>query len=186
MKLLVLSAPSGSGKTTLVRRLMADYPQLAFSVSATSRAPRGQEVHGQDYYFLSTEEFEAQREAKAFLEWEEVYAGTYYGSLKSEVERLDAAGKTVVFDIDVAGGLRLKKNYPNETLAVFIQAPNLEILEQRLRGRGTDAEDKIRMRLAKAEQEMATAERFDVIVVNDDLEQAYADLKAAVLPFLDA
>ncbi|NDD35947.1 MAG: guanylate kinase, partial [Flavobacteriia bacterium] len=102
MKLLVLSAPSGSGKTTLVRRLMADYPQLAFSVSATSRAPRGQEVHGQDYYFLSTEEFEAQREAKAFLEWEEVYAGTYYGSLKSEVERLDAAGKTVVFDIDVA------------------------------------------------------------------------------------
>ena len=106
--------------------------------------------------------------------------------MKSEVERLDASGKTVVFDIDVAGGLRLKKNYPNQTLAVFIQAPNLEILEQRLRGRGTEAEDKIRLRLAKAEQEMATAERFDVIVVNDDLERAYANLKAAVLPFLDA
>ncbi len=186
MKLLVLSAPSGSGKTTLVRRLMADFPTLAFSVSATSRAPRGQEVHGQDYYFLTPEEFEAQREAGAFLEWEEVYAGTYYGSLKSEVARIDAEGKTAVFDIDVAGGLRLKKKFAAETLAVFIQAPDLRILEERLRGRGTDAEDKIQMRLTKAEQEMATADRFDVIVVNDDLEQAYADLKAAVLPFLSA
>ncbi len=186
MKMLVLSAPSGSGKTTLVRRLMDDFPLLAFSVSATSRAPRGREEDGQDYHFLRVEEFLQRIESGDFLEWEEVYAGTYYGSLRSELDRIDADGKTAVFDIDVSGGLRLKKKYPEKTLAVFIQAPSMEILEARLRGRGTDSEEKIVLRLSKAEHELETASRFDYILVNDDLERAYAELKTWVRPFLEA
>ncbi|MEJ6499075.1 MAG: guanylate kinase [Cryomorphaceae bacterium] len=184
MKLLALSAPSGSGKTTLVKRLMAEFPQLAFSISATSRPPRGQEIQGQDYYFLRQEKFDQLREEKAFMEWEEVYPGIFYGSLASEVDRLTREGKTVVFDIDVAGGLRLKSKYPDQTLALFVQAPSLEVLEARLRLRGTDAEDKIQMRLAKATEEMATAPSFDHIIINDDLAQAYAQLRDLVQPFL--
>ena len=185
MKMLVLSAPSGSGKTTLVRRLMADFPYLAFSVSATSRAPRGQEQDGKDYHFISVEAFKHRIENGDFLEWEEVYAGTFYGSLRSEVARINSEGKTAVFDIDVAGGLRLKKKYPENTLAVFIQAPSLEVLEARLRGRGTDSEEKIAMRLGKAEQEMVTAGRFDHILVNDNLDRAYGELHSWVQPFLE-
>ena len=185
MKMLVLSAPSGSGKTTLVRRLMADFPDLAFSVSATSRAPRGQEQDGKDYHFISVEAFKHRIENGDFLEWEEVYAGTFYGSLRSEVERINSEGKTAVFDIDVAGGLRLKKKYPENTLAVFIQAPSLEVLEARLRGRGTDSEEKITMRLGKAKQEMVTAGRFDHILVNDNLDRAYGELHSWVQPFLE-
>jgi len=185
MKMLVLSAPSGSGKTTLVRRLMADFPDLAFSISATSRAPRGQEQDGQDYHFISVEAFKHHIENGDFLEWEEVYSGTFYGSLRSEVARINSEGKTAVFDIDVAGGQRLKKNYPDITLAVFIQAPSMEVLASRLRGRGTDSEEKIAMRLAKAEQEMLTASRFDHILVNDDLDRAYEELHSWVLPFLE-
>jgi guanylate kinase len=185
MKMLVLSAPSGSGKTTLVRRLMADFPDLAFSVSATSRAPRGQEQDGKDYHFISVEAFKHRIENGDFLEWEEVYAGTFYGSLRSEVDRINSEGKTAVFDIDVAGGLRLKKKYPENTLAVFIQAPSLEVLEARLRGRGPDSEEKIAMRLGKAEQEMVTAGRFDHILVNDNLDRAYGELHSWVQPFLE-
>jgi guanylate kinase len=164
MKMLVLSAPSGSGKTTLVRRLMADFPYLAFSVSATSRAPRGQEQDGKDYHFISVEAFKHRIENGDFLEWEEVYAGTFYGSLRSEVDRINSEGKTAVFDIDVAGGLRLKKKYPENTLAVFIQAPSLE---------------------GKAEQEMVTGGRFDHILVNDNLDRAYGELHSWVQPFLE-
>jgi guanylate kinase len=184
MKLLVLSAPSGSGKTTLVRRLMSDFPNLAFSISATSRSPRGQEVDGVDYYFISKEEFAQRIESKDFLEWEEVYSGTFYGSLLSEALRIEDEGKTAVFDIDVAGGLRLKRKHPEACLALFIQAPSLEVLEQRLRGRGTESDDKIAMRLAKAKQELATASSFDHCIVNDDLDRAYAELKRLVGPFL--
>ena len=186
MKMLVLSAPSGSGKTTLVRRLMLDFPTLSFSISATSREARGQEKNGVDYQFISAEEFTQRIDSKDFLEWEEVYPGTYYGSLKSETERIIQEHKIPIFDIDVAGGLRLKKKYPSETLALFIQAPSIHVLEQRLRNRGTDSDEKIAMRLAKAKQEFATAKDFDHIIVNDDLERAYDDLKRIVSPFLSS
>ena len=173
-KLIIFSAPSGSGKTTIVKHLLSlENLNLAFSISATSRAPRGVEQHGKEYYFLSADEFKNRIQHDDFMEWEEVYAGCYYGTLKSEVERLWANGKNVVFDLDVAGGLRLKKKYPDQTLAIFVEPPSLVALEERLRNRKTETEEKIQMRLNKAEQEMATAHQFDVIIKNDDLQQAY-------------
>ena len=184
-KLIIFSAPSGSGKTTIVRHLLEQIPQLAFSISATSRAPRGREEHGKDYHFLSAEEFASRVAANDFLEWEEVYPGTSYGTLKSEVQRLWAAGKHVVFDIDVVGGANLKKQFPEQTLAIFVQAPNLEELEKRLRGRGTDSEEKIQERLAKAAAEMAYAKDFDVILVNDDLERAQREAMKIISDFIN-
>jgi len=157
---------------------------LGFSISATSRTPRGQEQDGQDYYFLSAEDFRSQIAADAFLEYEEVYAGTYYGTLQSEVERLWAAGKHVLFDIDVVGGLRIKEKFPEQTLAVFVQPPSVEILEQRLRARGTESEEKIQQRLAKSTQELSYAPQFDRVIVNDNLAQAQQEVVALIASFI--
>lgn len=185
-KLVIFSAPSGAGKSTLVNYLLPQFPELSFSISATSRSPRGKEQHGKDYYFLSSEEFKARVAGDELLEWEEVYAATYYGTLRSEVERIWAQGKVVVFDIDVVGALNLKKQFGDRALALFVQAPSVEILEQRLRGRGTDSEEKIQQRVAKATIEMARAPEFDKVVVNDDLDTAKAEALAILKDFLGA
>lgn len=185
-KLIIFSAPSGSGKTTIVKHLLSLAPlNLAFSISATSRAPRGEEVHGKEYYFLSAEEFKQRIADNDFLEWEEVYQNYFYGTLKSEVERLWAMGKNVVFDIDVAGGLRIKKQFPDQTLAIFVEPPSIAVLEERLRARQTETEDKIQMRLDKAAQEMATAHLFDVIIKNDDLPRALREAEDLVTDFIN-
>lgn len=185
-KLIIFSAPSGSGKTTIVRHLLSlKKLNLAFSISATSRAPRGEEQDGKEYYFLSADEFKKRVQHNEFMEWEEVYTGCYYGTLKSEVERLWAKGKNVIFDIDVAGGLRLKQQYPEQTLAVFVEPPSLIALEERLRNRKTETEEKIQMRLNKAEQEMATAHQFDVIIKNDNLQQALQEAERIVTDFIN-
>ena len=185
-KLVIFSAPSGAGKSTLVNYLLPQFPQLSFSISATSRAPRGQEEHGKDYYFLSSEEFKVRVAQDELLEWEEVYSGTYYGTLRTEVERIWSEGKVVVFDIDVVGALNLKKQFGDRALALFVQAPSVEILEQRIRGRGTDSEEKIQQRVAKATIEMARAPEFDKVVVNDDLNTAKAKALAILKDFLGA
>jgi len=172
-KLIVFSAPSGSGKTTIVRHLLRQ-PELnlEFSISATSRSPRGEEQNGKDYYFISTEEFKKHIKRGDFLEWEEVYRDNFYGTLKSEVERIWAKGKNVIFDIDVVGGLRIKKKFPERTLAVFVKPPSVDELKIRLKKRETESEEKINMRIAKASIEMATAPQFDYIIVNDELDNA--------------
>lgn len=181
-KLIVFSAPSGSGKTTIVRHLLSKEDlNLEFSISAASRAPRGEEVSGKDYYFMSTEEFKKHIKNEDFLEWEEVYRDNFYGTLKSEVERIWAKGKNVIFDIDVSGGLRIKHKFPEETLAVFVKPPSVDELKRRLKERSTESDDKINMRIAKASVELATAPQFDVIIKNYDLdialEEAYQLVK---------
>ena len=183
-KLIIFSAPSGSGKTTLVRHLLSVFPQLAFSISATSRLPRGAEEHAKDYYFLTPDAFAARVAAGDFLEWEEVYPGTSYGTLRSEVQRLWDAGKDVIFDIDVVGGVNLKEQFGQRALAVYVDLPSREELERRLRGRGTDSEEKISERLAKADEERTYAPRFDVVLINDTLDQAKADAQTLVGDFL--
>lgn len=185
-KLIIFSAPSGSGKTTLVRHLLAQDIPFGFSVSATSRLPRGAEQDGVDYYFLSEAEFREKMAQNAFLEYEEVYSGTFYGTLRSEVERLWAAGKHVLFDIDVVGGLNIKKQFPKECLALFVQPPSIEELEKRLRGRETDSEEIIQQRLAKATEELAYASQFDRVIVNDDLETAQQEVRKAIEQFLES
>lgn len=184
-KLIVFSAPSGSGKTTIVKHLLeqSDLP-LAFSISATTRAPRGNEKDGVDYYFLSKEEFEQRIQEGAFLEYEEVYPGLFYGTLTSEIERLWASGKAVLFDIDVMGGLAVKKNYPERTLTVFVKPPSVEVLEQRLRNRNTDSEETLRIRIAKSASELEKASAFDQILINDQLEEALGLAEALVIDFL--
>lgn len=181
-KIIVLSAPSGTGKSSIIKRLL-EFPELhlGFSVSATSRAPRGTEQHGTEYYFISHEEFKRKAEAGDFVEWEEVYPGTCYGTLKSEVKRVTEAGKNLIMDIDVKGGLNVKKCYGDQALTIFILPPSKEELERRLRGRGTDADDVIRKRLDKADYELSFAPQFDVRVVNDDLEKAVEEVRALVL-----
>jgi guanylate kinase len=181
-KLIVFSAPSGSGKTTIVRHLLGKEDlNLEFSISAASREPRGEEVNGKDYYFMSTEEFKKHIKNEDFLEWEEVYRDNFYGTLKSEVERIWAKGKNVIFDIDVSGGLRIKHKFPEETLAVFVKPPSVDELKRRLKERSTESDDKINMRIAKASVELATAPQFDVIIKNYDLpialEEAYQLVK---------
>lgn len=172
-KLIVFSAPSGSGKTTIVRHLLAqEHLNLEFSISATSREPREDEIDGEDYYFISLEQFKKHMKEDDFLEWEEVYRDNFYGTLKSEVERIWAMGKNVIFDIDVVGGLRIKRKYPNRTLAVFVKPPSVEELKIRLKKRKTESDEKINMRIAKASVEMATAPRFDFVIENDKLENA--------------
>ena len=184
-KCIVLSAPSGSGKTTIAKHLLAqENLNLAFSVSATSRSPRGQEVDGKDYYFLSEAAFKAKIAEGAFAEYEEVYPGMFYGTLKSELDRIWALGKNVVFDIDVVGGLNIKKQFPNNTLSIFIKPPSTEALAERLRQRGTDSTDKIAMRLDKANVEMARANEFDAVVVNDHLETAKSETEEYISNFL--
>jgi len=184
-KLIIFSAPSGAGKTTIVRHLLSKYAdKLAFSISATTRERRGAEVDGLDYYFISKEEFLHKVAKHEFIEFEEVYSGTFYGTLKSEVERIWAEGKHVIFDIDVVGGLRLKSKFPEEALAIFVNPPSLDVLKDRLRGRGTDSEEKLRERFAKAEHELSYADKFDVVLDNFDLETAKADADKLVLDFI--
>jgi len=184
-KLLVFSAPSGSGKTTIVRHLLGlDYLNLEFSVSATSRERRGEEVDGKDYYFISLKEFKNKINGDAFLEWEEVYRDCFYGTLKSEVERIWAKGKHVIFDIDVVGGLRIKKKFPIETLAVFVKPPSVDELKIRLKKRKTESEDKINMRIAKASIELATAPQFDKIIKNINLDNALSEAEELVASFI--
>ncbi len=185
-KLIVFSAPSGSGKTTIVRHLLKQKElNLSFSISATSRASRGQEKNGKDYYFLTEKEFKKKIKEDAFIEWEEVYRGTHYGTLKAEVERLWSEGKNIIFDIDVVGGLNIKKQFPNETLAIFVKPPSIEVMEQRLRNRKTDSEEKIKERVAKATKEMEFAEKFDTILVNDILEESQKEAYQLVRKFIE-
>jgi guanylate kinase len=184
-KLIVFSAPSGSGKTTIVRHLLGKEDlNLEFSISAASREPRGEEINGKDYYFMSTEEFKKHIKNEDFLEWEEVYRDNFYGTLKSEVERIWAKGKNVIFDIDVAGGLRIKHKFPNETLAVFVKPPSIDELKIRLKKRSTESDDKINMRIAKASVELATAPQFDVVIKNYDLDIALEEAYQLVKDFV--
>ena len=184
-KLIVFSAPSGSGKTTIVRHLLGiDYLNLDFSISATSREKRGKEKDGKDYYFISLNDFKDKIRNDEFLEWEEVYRDCFYGTLKSEIERIWAKGKHVIFDIDVVGGLRIKKKFPGETLAVFVKPPSVDELKKRLKKRKTESEDKINMRIAKASVELATAPQFDVIIKNTDLDTALAEAENLVADFI--
>lgn len=183
-KALVFSAPSGAGKTTLVRSLMANRADVAFSVSATNRSPRGTERDGVDYHFLTTEAFRERVDRGEFLEWEEVYDGRLYGTLREAVEQVWKAGQHVVFDVDVEGGIRLKEILGDQIRSVFVSPPSLEVLEHRLRLRATDSEEDIVRRLAKAERELGRAAHFDVILVNDDLETACGDLTKLAEEFL--
>jgi guanylate kinase len=183
-KLIIFSAPSGAGKTTIVKHLLQKKFGLEFSVSATSRKPRPVEIEGKDYYFLSAEAFRKKIENDEFLEWEEVYNGIFYGTLKSEVERIRNTGKNVIFDVDVAGGLNIKKIYGPEVLAVFVQPPSVEELKNRLQNRSTESEEKIKMRIAKAEKELEFARKFDVIIVNDDLSKALNEAENVISEFL--
>lgn len=186
-KLIIFSAPSGSGKSTLVNYLMEQHPELklAFSISCTSRAPRGKEKNGVEYFFLSPEEFKKKIANDEFLEYEEVYEDRFYGTLKSQVEVQSQAGQNVVFDVDVKGGVNIKKHYGSRALSVFIQPPSVEELRNRLVGRATDAPEVIEQRLNKAEYELSFADKFDRIVINDDLEKAKVDVYNVIKQFLD-
>ena len=183
-KVIIFSAPSGSGKTTIVHELLTRYPQFEFSISATSRAPRGEERDGADYYFLSQEEFAEKVATDSFVEWEEVYAGTCYGTLKSEVERIWGKGNIIIFDVDVMGGINLKKIFGEKACSIFIMPPSVKELQKRLEGRGTDSAEVVAKRVAKAEFEISKAPEFDHKVVNDILETAVADTRAIIDAFL--
>jgi guanylate kinase len=185
-KLIVFSAPSGSGKTTIVRHLLKQEKlNLEFSISATSRDPRSFEENGIDYYFISLKEFKKHIKSDDFLEWEEVYRDSFYGTLNSEIERIWALKKHVIFDIDVVGGLRIKKKFPDETLSVFVKPPSVDELKIRLKKRKTESEEKINMRIAKASVELATAPQFDKIIKNYELEVALKEAEELVADFLN-
>ncbi|MBQ3361377.1 MAG: guanylate kinase [Prevotella sp.] len=185
-KMLIVSAPSGSGKSTIVQWLMKEHPELRlyFSISCTSRAPRGTEQHGVEYFFLTPDEFKTKIANNEFLEYEEVYENRFYGTLKQQVERQREAGQNVVFDVDVKGGINIKKYYGDEALSLFIQPPSVDELRRRLEGRATDTAEAIEQRLAKAEYEMTFASQFDRIIVNDDLETAKQEALQVVKEFL--
>ena len=184
-KAIIFSAPSGSGKTSLVKELMKQVPDLGFSISACTRDKRGRhEVHGRDYYFLSIDEFKKKIDADAFVEWEEVYAGNFYGTLKEEVHRIWKEGKAVIFDVDVKGGLALKKYFGDQALAIFVKVPSLDVLESRLNDRGTETEESLSRRIYKAKFEMTFEAQFDVTVFNDDFTRSSADAVALVTEFL--
>lgn len=183
-KLIIFSAPSGSGKSTIINRLLADGLDMEFSISATSRAPRGAEQNGVEYYFLSPDEFKQKITDDAFVEFEEVYENRFYGTLKSEIERIATKGKATVFDVDVKGGLNIKKMYGSQALTLFIQPPSVEELRRRLQGRGTDTPEVIEQRLQKATYEMSFASQYDYIIVNEDLEKAIQETKTIVQAFL--
>lgn len=183
-KVIIFSAPSGSGKSTIVNHLLSKYPFLEFSISATSRAPRGEEKHGKEYFFFSTEEFKKLISQDAFVEYEEVYKGSYYGTLKSEIERIWAKGHTILFDIDVKGGVNLKKIFGDAAMAVFVKPPCVEELRKRLIGRGTDTHEAIEKRVAKAAEELTYEKYFDVILVNDRLEESLAEAERLIDSFV--
>ena len=180
-KVVIFSAPSGAGKSTIVNHLLGIHPELEFSISATSRAPRGQEEHGREYYFFSADEFRQMIAEDKFVEYEEVYAGSFYGTLRSEVERIWAKGHAIVFDIDVQGGVNLKRIFGDQALSVFIQAPSVDVLRERLVGRGTDTEEAIERRVAKAASEMEfAAGKFDYVLINDDLDTAKTEAEKVI------
>lgn len=184
-KLIIFSAPSGSGKTTIIRELLALKDlKLGFSISTTSRQPRGKEQNGVDYYFISAEEFKTQIEKDFFLEWEEVYANNFYGTYKSEIERLGKEGKNVLFDIDVFGGINIKKIFGDRALSIFIQPPSIEELQRRLENRQTESPEKIQMRIDKAEHEIKQAVHFDVVLINDNLQKAIEEAEKIIRDFL--
>jgi guanylate kinase len=185
-KIIIFSAPSGAGKTTIVRHLLAMNREFAFSVSATSRKPRGKEVNGVDYFFLTIEEFKSKIDNDEFLEWQEVYPDNYYGSLKSEVEKILCAGKNILFDVDVVGGSNIKKYYGDRALALFIQPPSITELEKRLIARSTDNQEVIRKRVEKAQRELDFAHLFDIVIINDTLEHALQEVEERVAAFLAA
>lgn len=183
-KCIIVSAPSGAGKTTIVRYLLDQDLGLTFSVSATSRKPRLEEVHGHDYYFLTAEEFEGRAKKGDFIEWEEVYPGQYYGTLQAEIQRIWDEGGHVIFDVDVIGGLNLKKHFGERAISMFIQPPNITSLEERLRARRSESEETMKLRLDKAGQELAKADEFDVIVVNDELIRACEEAESIIQEFI--
>ncbi len=185
-KAIIVSAPSGAGKSTIVKHLMAELPQLEFSVSACSRAMRDGEADGREYHFISVEKFREHIEACDFLEWEEVYPGSFYGTLKSEIRRIWALGKIPVFDVDVVGGLNLKRYFRTSGLAIFIQPPSIDILAERLKNRGTESEESLGKRIGKAAEELAFAVKFDKVVVNDNLDVACKEVTGLALQFLSA
>ena len=184
-KLIVFSAPSGAGKTSIVKYLVEqDELNLGFSISATSREKRGEEINGEDYYFLSTDEFKSHIKSDSFLEWEEVYRDNFYGTLKTEVDRIWGLGKHVIFDIDVSGGLRIKRKYPENTIAIFVKPPSIDELKIRLKKRKTETENKINMRISKASAEVATADLFDLVIENKILKSAQKEARNIVLDFI--
>ncbi|MDD3772291.1 MAG: guanylate kinase [Weeksellaceae bacterium] len=183
-KLIIVSAPSGAGKTTLVHHLLEKVENIEFSVSCATRSPRENEIHGKDYYFISTEEFKKKIENQEFAEWEEVYEANFYGTLKSEIERIWAQKKAVIFDIDVIGGMNLKNLYPENSLSIFIMPPSVEELENRLKSRQTESEEKIKMRINKAEKELEFIKYFDKVLVNDDLENSKIKIVKLIQDFL--
>ena len=185
-KVIIFSAPSGAGKSTIVNHILSLHPEIEFSISATSRAPRGEEKHGVEYYFFTADEFRQMIAEEKFVEHEEVYPGSFYGTLKSEVERIWAKGHVIIFDIDVQGGVNLKRIFGEQALSVFIQAPSVDILRQRLVGRGTDTPEAIERRVAKAQSEMEfAAGKFDYVLVNDDLQTAKAEAEKVIGDFLN-
>jgi guanylate kinase len=183
-KLIIISAPSGAGKTTIVKHLLENGLNLAFSISATTRTPRGKEIDGIDYFFLSVSEFRNKIERDEFVEWEEVYNDLLYGTLRSEIERIWANGNHVIFDVDVKGGLNLKKIFGEKAVAIFIMPPSVKELEKRLKGRGTDSAEKIKMRLDKAHEELKLAGQFDHIIINDSLDKAKGEAVRIISGFL--
>lgn len=185
-KLIVISAPSGSGKTSIVKHLLQNMDALSFSVSACSREKRENETDGKDYHFLGVEGFKKKIKEVAFLEWEEVYENQFYGTLKSELQRVWNEGKAVIFDVDVIGGLNIKKQYPKECLSLFIMPPSVDVLRKRLSGRGSESEEKLEMRLAKAEQEISKNLQFDKVILNDDFKLACEETMQAVANFINS
>lgn len=183
-KVIIFSAPSGAGKSTIVGKMLERFPQLEFSISATSRAPRGNETNGKEYYFFDTSAFRKMISENAFVEYEEVYPGSYYGTLRSELERIWAKGKTIVFDIDVKGGMNLKRIFGQDALSIFIMAPSVEELRRRLLARGTDSPESIEKRIAKAEEENSFSEKFDIIIVNDCLDRAISETAGKIGEFI--
>ncbi len=183
-RIIIFSAPSGSGKTTIVRKLLENDSRFAFSISAATRPPRPGEIHGVDYYFLSPQEFQERIQSNQFVEWEEVYPGKYYGTLQSEIDRIWAEGKHVLFDVDVQGGLNLKNYFQDHALGIFVAPPSLEVLEQRLRNRDADSESSIRERVMKASQELGFQDQFDHVIINSELDKTMESIHKLIADFL--